>query len=76
MLRHHLINRSISGAVVRGAVMTDPVCHGLYQDRLVLAGSDLPGCLGGVIHSQDVIPVNPDGCHPVGRASHSDTWSE
>ena len=53
--------------------MTDPVGHRLYQHRLVLIGSDLSGCYGGVVHGQHVIPVHPDGRHPVGRASHSDS---
>ena len=53
-------------------MVADPVGHGLYQDRLVLTGGDLPSGLGGVVHSQHVVTVNPDGGHAVGGSSHGD----
>ena len=52
--------------------MTDPVGHGFDQDGFVLLLCDLPGGLGGVVHGEHVVAVDPDGGHAVGGAAHRD----
>ena len=52
--------------------MTDPVGHGLDQDGFVLLLCDLPGGLGGVVHGEHVVAVDPDGGHAVGGAADGD----
>jgi hypothetical protein len=66
------VDGPVRAAVVRRAVVADPVSHGLDENWPALSDGNLPGLFGGVVDGKNVVAVHSDGRHAVGGTADGD----